>query len=95
MEYQKVINMLDNTSNQPSKFRTQTWVEINDDSCGTCSTGIQVTFKSSMLKSDLCNDSDAYMLIKGTISIVEAVAEGQGNNNKEVIFKILPYLLIA
>ena len=74
--------MLDNTSNQPSKFRTKTWVEIDNDSCGTCSTGIQVKFKSSMLKSDLYNHSDAYMFIKGTISIVEAVAEGGGNNNK-------------
>ena len=31
MEYQKIINFLDNTPNQPSKFRTKTWVEINDD----------------------------------------------------------------
>ena len=29
MEYQKIINLLGNTSNQPSKFRTKTWVEIN------------------------------------------------------------------
>ena len=29
MEYQKVENLLDNTSNQPSKFRTKNWVEIN------------------------------------------------------------------
>ena len=35
MEYQKTINLLDNTSNQPSKFRTKTWVEVNDESRGT------------------------------------------------------------
>ena len=35
MKYQKIINLLDNTQNQPSKFRTKYWVEINDDSCGT------------------------------------------------------------
>ena len=35
MEYQKIINLLDNTSNQPSNFGTKNWVEINDDSCGT------------------------------------------------------------
>ena len=34
MEYQKIINLLDNTSNQPSKFRTRNWVEINDDASG-------------------------------------------------------------
>ena len=31
MEYQKIINLLDNTTNQPSKFRTRNWVEINDE----------------------------------------------------------------
>ena len=34
MEYQKIINILDNTSNQPSKFRREDWVERNDDSRG-------------------------------------------------------------
>ena len=69
MEYQKVINMLENTSNQPSKFREKSWVEINDDSSGICSTGIQIKFKSSMLPSSLCNYSDAYIVVKGTISV--------------------------
>ena len=32
MEYQKMINLLDNTPNQPTKLRTKNWVEINDDS---------------------------------------------------------------
>ena len=31
MEYQKIANLIDNTSNQPSKFRTKNWVEINDE----------------------------------------------------------------
>ena len=35
MEYQKIINLLDNTPNQPSKFRIKNWVEINDDLSGT------------------------------------------------------------
>ena len=38
MEYQKIINLLDNTPNQPSKFRTKNWVEINDDSRVTYNT---------------------------------------------------------
>ena len=36
MEYQKLINLLDNTPYQPSKFRTKNWVRINDESRGTC-----------------------------------------------------------
>ena len=35
MEYQKITDLLDNTSNEPSKFRTKNWVEINDESRGT------------------------------------------------------------
>ena len=31
MEYQKIANLLDNASNQPSKFRTKNWVEANDE----------------------------------------------------------------
>ena len=38
MEYQKMINLLDNTPNHPSKFRTKKWVKINDDSSGSCNT---------------------------------------------------------
>ena len=40
MEYQKIINLLDNTPNQPFKFRTKNWVEINDDAQGTYNTNI-------------------------------------------------------
>ena len=59
MEYQKIINLLDNTPNQPSKFRTKNWVKINDDSHGTYNTNSQTKIKTSMLKSSLCDYSDA------------------------------------
>ena len=65
MKYQTIINLLDNTPNQPSKFRTTNWVEINDNSRGTYSTNIQIKFKITMLKSRLCDYSDAYILVKG------------------------------
>ena len=53
MEYQKMINLLDNTPNQPTKFRTKNWVEINDDSRETYNTKSQSTLKTSMLRSSL------------------------------------------
>ena len=59
MQYQKIINLLDNTPNQPSKFRTKNWVKINDDSHGTYNTNSQTKIKTSMLKSSLCDYSDA------------------------------------
>ena len=46
MEYQKMINLLDNTPNQPTKFGTKNWVEINDDSWGTYNTNSQIKFKT-------------------------------------------------
>ena len=58
MEYQKIINLLDNTPNQSSKFRTANWDEINDDSCGMYNTNNQIKFKVSMLKSSLCDYSE-------------------------------------
>ena len=49
MEHQKIINLLDNTPNQLSKLRTNNWVEINDESRGTCNTNSQTKFKTSMI----------------------------------------------
>ena len=58
MEYEKIINFLDNTPNQPSKFRTKTWVEINDESRGKYNEVNQIWFKISMLRSGLCDYSN-------------------------------------
>ena len=47
--------MLDNTPNQPTKFMTKNWAEINDDVRGMYNTNSQIKFKTSMLKSSLCD----------------------------------------
>ena len=65
--YQKIINLLDNTPNQPTKFRTKNWIEINHDACRTYNTNSQIKFKTSRLRSSLCDYSDAYILVKRTI----------------------------
>ena len=69
MQYQKIINLLDDTPNQPSKFKTKHWVQINDHARGTYNTNSQVKFKTSMIKLSLCGCSDEYMLVKRNISI--------------------------
>ena len=75
MEYQKIANLIDdNTLNQPSKFRKRNWVEINDESRGANNVNSQIKFKTTILKSSLCDYSDAYILVKGTITITEAGA---------------------
>ena len=72
MEYQKITNLLDNASNQPSKFRTKNWIEINDQSRRVYNTNSDIRCKTTMLKSSLCDYSDAYILVKGTITITGA-----------------------
>ena len=59
LEYQKMANLLDNTSNESSKFRAKSQVEISDELRGTCSVNSQINFKTSMLRSSLFDYSDA------------------------------------
>ena len=95
MEYQKIANLIDeDASNKPSKFRTRNWVEINDESRGAYNVNSQIKFKTTMLKSSLCDSSDAYIIVKGTISVNNTAAAGatvnndnNNNNNNKVIFK--------
>ena len=90
MEYQNMANLIDdNTLNQPSKFRTRNWIEINDESRGTYNVNSQIKFKTTMLKSSLCDYRDAYILVKGTISVNNSAAAGAAanNTNKKVIVK--------
>ena len=85
MEYQKIINLSDNTPNQPTKFRTKNRIEINDESRGNYDKDDQIKFKTSMLRSSLCDYSDAYILAKG--AICNTAAQDQTNNaaNRKVM----------
>ena len=64
-------------------------MEINDDARGTYSPNKQIKFKTSMLRSSLCDYSDAYILVKGNITVNNTAADGAAanNTNKKVIFK--------
>ena len=63
--------MLDDASDQSSKFRTKHWVEIYDESRETY-TGSDIKFKTTMLRSNLFDYADAYIYVKGTITITGA-----------------------
>ena len=90
IEYQKIANLLDNEINQLSKFKTRNWVEINDESRGTY-TGNSIKFKTTMLRSNLCDYTDAYVLVNVTITVTgagDAAAARQGDErDKGVTFK--------
>ena len=89
MEYLKTVYLLDKKPNQPSKFRTKKWVKINDHLRGTFSTYSQFIFKTLMLNLNLCDCSNAYILVKGSITVVgagtTAAARQVDRNHKQVI----------
>ena len=82
MEYDKVNNLLlseDSESEQLSKFVTREYVRFNSLS-NTYNENKSIRFKTPMLRSNLCDNSDAYILVKGTI-MVTAPGVNNGANN--------------
>ena len=91
MEYQNTANLLDKkASNQPSRFRTKYWVEINDEPRGTY-TGSDIKFKTTMLRSKLWDYADAYIFVKRTITTTgvgdDAAARQVDGRDKDITFK--------
>ena len=69
MEYKKITNALDTTSDKVARFITKKWIEIHDQSVSAenrYKPSKQIRFKTSMLRSDLCCFSDAYIVVKET-----------------------------
>ena len=83
MEYQKIADLLDNASNQPSRFRTKNWIEINDESKELYSANSNIRSKTTMLRSNLCDYTDAYLFVKGTITITGANADAAARQADE------------
>ena len=73
--------MLNDGSSKPSKFKTRNWVGTNDEARGIYSPNKQTNFRISMLRSSLCDYSDAYILVKGNITVNNTAAGGAALNN--------------
>ena len=78
MEYQKIKNLLGNASDKVSRFIIKKWIEVYDQSGETYNDNKQIRFKTSMLRSDLCDYSDVYIVVKGDITV-----EGPSNRDKK------------
>ena len=78
-----IYNIYEININQPSAFRTNNWVEINDDTHGNYSTNSQITFKTTILKSISCDYSDAQILVKGTITMTNVGTTAASNNREK------------
>ena len=75
MEFQKIINLLDITSDYKDlpRYVTKKWIEVYDQSEKNYNVNKEIRFKTSMLRSDLCDFSDAYIVVKGNITVVKKV----------------------
>ena len=72
MEYQKITKLLDSTFDHVPRFITKNWIEVHDQTGGAedrYNTRKQIRFKTSMLRSDLRDYRDAYIVVKGTITV--------------------------
>ena len=70
MEGQKIVNLLNSTNNENSKFATKKWHVIDSESKGNYSSDNRIKFLTSSLESSLCDYSDdAYVLVTGNITV--------------------------
>ena len=86
MEYKEIRNLLDNIPDKIPRFITKKWIEVHDQSGETYNTNKQIRFKTSMLRSDLCDFSDAYVVVKGIVT-VSADERDRDEMNRQVILK--------
>ena len=72
-EFQKITNFLDINSDNKDlpKFVTKKWTEVYDQSEGNYNQNKEIGIKTSMLRSDLCDYSDACIVVKGNITVTE------------------------
>ena len=77
MEHYKISNLLNGST--VSKFVTKKWIEVNDLSIGQYSASKNINFKNSMLRSNLCDYSDAYIFAKRRISVRSTNDANKGN----------------
>ena len=84
MEYQKITNFLESTSDNLSKFRTRNCVEINDESRGNYANG-DIKFKTTMLRYNLFDYADSYILVKGTITITGSAGPVAGRTGEQLL----------
>ena len=85
MEFNKINNLLGPGHDKVPRFITKKWIEVPSQSGNTYNTSEPIRFKTSMLRSDLCDYSDAYVWVKGTITVTNP--NDNANFKKELTLK--------
>ena len=75
MELQKITNFFDIISDKKDlpKFVTKKWIEVYDQLQGNYDVNKEIRIKTSMLRSGLCDFSDAYIVVKGNITVLKKI----------------------
>ena len=86
MEFQKIVTLLDTTSDDKDlpRFGTKKWIEVYDQSGKDYRVNKEIRIKTPMLRLDLCDFSDAYIVVKGNIIVTDP---NNAKTNKAVAFK--------
>ena len=94
MEFQKIVNLLDTTFDDKNlpRFVSKKWIEVYDQSEKYYNVNKEVTIKTPMLRADLCDYSDAYIAVKGVITVTNP---NDKKRNKIMHLKIMLHLLTA
>ena len=91
MEFNKINNLLGPAHDKVPRFITKKWIEVQSQSGNTYNTSKPIRFKTSMLRSDLCDYSDDYVWVKGKITVTNP--NDNANFNKELTLKnIAPFI---
>ena len=85
MEFNKINNLLGSAHDKVPRFITKKWIEIQSQSGSTYNTSKPIRFKTLMLRSDLCDYCDAYVWVKGKITVTNP--NDNANFNKELTLK--------
>ena len=89
METQKIANLLGDEGNESLKFATRKWYVVNDQSNTQYGEGNEngttIKFETKIIKSNLCDYSDTYILVTGDITATD------GNANAKLHLKIAPH----
>ena len=93
MEFQKLINLLHRTYDDKDlpRFVTKKWIEVSDQSEENYNVNKEIRIKTSMLRSDLCDFSDAHIFIKGEITVTSP--DNANYEKKKLRLKIMRLLL--
>ena len=87
IEFQKIVNLLDRTSDDKDlpRFVTKKWIEVYDQSEKNYSVNKKIRIKTPKLRSDLCGFSDAYIVVKGLITL--EVDHDDNKQSRNLAFK--------